>query len=83
MSREKAVIMPRIDEFLREMVSLGASDLHMLPGFPPLLRLRGDLEPTERDTLSAETNEQLFFEIHRKIKGKGVFNVSEAVSQAL
>ncbi|MEJ2717788.1 MAG: type IV pili twitching motility protein PilT, partial [Deltaproteobacteria bacterium] len=55
--------MPRIDEFLREMVSSGASDLHMLPGFPPLLRLRGDLEPTEHDTLSAETNEQLLFEM--------------------
>ena len=51
--------MARIDVLLEEMVKAGASDLHMVPGVPPMLRLRGDLVPTKhgeahsRDELSS------------------------------
>lgn len=41
----------------------GASDLHMVIGFPPLLRLRGELVPLEVLPLTAETNRQILFEI--------------------
>jgi twitching motility protein PilT len=54
--------MARIDVLLEEMVKAGASDLHMVPGVPPMLRLRGDLVPTKHGKLSHEINEQLIFE---------------------
>jgi twitching motility protein PilT len=55
--------MARLDSLLQEMVAAGASDLHMVPGRPPLLRLRGELVPTAHDTLTHATNEMLFSEI--------------------
>jgi twitching motility protein PilT len=55
--------MARLDALLKEMVAAGASDLHMVPGRPPMLRLRGELVPTEHDTLTHATNEKLFTEI--------------------
>ena len=55
--------MARIDALLTEMVKSGASDLHMVPGLPPTLRLKGDLAPTKHGKLSHKINEQLFFEM--------------------
>lgn len=55
--------MAKIDVLLTEMIHAGASDLHMVPGLPPLLRLKGDLVPTKRSALSHKLNEQLFFEM--------------------
>lgn len=37
----------RADDILRELVVRGASDLHLKVGRPPLLRIAGDLLPTE------------------------------------
>lgn len=45
------------------MIQAGASDLHMVPGMPPLLRLKGDLIPTKHKPLSHKLNEALFFEM--------------------
>lgn len=55
--------MAKIDPLLTEMIQSGASDLHMVPGLPPMLRLKGDLVPTKHKPLSHKLNEQLFFEI--------------------
>jgi twitching motility protein PilT len=55
--------MPKIDALLTEMIQAGASDLHMVPGLPPLLRLKGDLVHTKHAPLSHKLNEQLFFEM--------------------
>jgi len=52
-----------IDTYFREMKERGASDLHMVIGFPPLLRLRGDLVPTKHPVLTAESNKKILFEI--------------------
>jgi len=52
-----------IDTYFREMKEREASDLHMVIGFPPLLRLRGDLVPTEHPVLSPESNQEILFEI--------------------
>lgn len=41
----------------------GASDLHMVIGFPPLLRLRGELVPLDAPVLTPESNKGLLFEI--------------------
>lgn len=65
--------MARIDALLTEMIRSGASDLHMVAGLPPILRLKGDLVPTKHDQLTHKINEQLFSEIltpdqERKLK---------------
>ena len=43
-----------LDELLREMVATESSDLHLKVGRPPLLRQRGELQPTERSPLTEE-----------------------------
>jgi twitching motility protein PilT len=55
--------MAKIDTLFREMKERGASDLHMIIGFPPMLRLRGELTPTEHPVLTAESNQEFLFEI--------------------
>jgi twitching motility protein PilT len=55
--------MAKLDALLTEMIESGASDLHMVAGRPPLLRLKGDLVPMKHDRLTHKSNEQLFFEI--------------------
>ncbi len=44
-----------IDQLLTHMVQQGASDLHLVVGRPPLLRLRGDLVPVNVPPLTAES----------------------------
>jgi twitching motility protein PilT len=55
--------MAEIDAYFKEMKDRGASDLHMVIGFPPLLRLRGELVPTEHPVLTPETNRDILYEI--------------------
>ncbi len=52
-----------IDTYFREMKKREASDLHMVIGFPPLLRLRGELVPTKHPVLTPESNKKILFEI--------------------
>ncbi len=56
-------IMAVIDTYFREMKERGASDLHMVTGFPPLLRLKGDLVPIEHPVLTPESNLKILFEL--------------------
>jgi len=55
--------MPAIDAYFKEMKDRGASDLHMVVGHPPLLRLRGELVPVDQPVLTAESNQNLLFEL--------------------
>ena len=55
--------MAKIDTYFREMKDRGASDLHMIIGFPPMLRLKGELTPTEHPVLTAESNRDFLFEM--------------------
>ncbi|MGB5985878.1 MAG: type IV pilus twitching motility protein PilT [Desulfobacterales bacterium] len=56
--------MARIDALFKIMHTQGASDLHLTVGYPPMLRLRGDLLPVEGEApLSAEETRELLFEI--------------------
>jgi twitching motility protein PilT len=55
--------MPRIDPILQEMDQLGASDLHMAPGLPPMFRHKGELVPTKHGRLTHQANEQFLFEL--------------------
>ena len=58
--------MAQIDSFFEQMNERGASDLHMVVGFPPLIRLRGELMPLEAPILTAESNKQILYEILSK-----------------
>lgn len=55
--------MAKIDTYFRETKDRGASDLHMTIGFPPMLRLRGELVATEYPVLTAESNRDFLFEM--------------------
>jgi len=55
--------MATIDTFFREMKDKGASDLHMVIGFPPLLRKSGQLVATEHPVLTPESNREILFEM--------------------
>lgn len=55
--------MAKIDTYFRETKERGASDLHMIIGFPPMLRLRGELTPIEHPVLTAESNREFLFEM--------------------
>jgi twitching motility protein PilT len=52
-----------IDGLFKEVKERGASDLHMVVGFPPLLRMRGELVSTEHPVLTPESNREILFEI--------------------
>jgi twitching motility protein PilT len=55
--------MAQIDSYFQQMAEKGASDLHMVIGFPPLLRLHGRLDPLDAPVLTPESNKQFLFEI--------------------
>ncbi len=56
--------MAKIDTFFTEMKERGASDLHLVVGFPPLLRLNGELVPLDRHpVLTAESCRDILNEI--------------------
>jgi twitching motility protein PilT len=55
--------MATIDTYFTEMKEQSASDLHMVIGFPPLLRAKGELVPLDHPVLTPESNEQILFEI--------------------
>jgi twitching motility protein PilT len=53
-----------IDELLERCVALGASDLHITVGSPPVVRVRGKLEAIDgTDPLDAETTQALLYRI--------------------
>ena len=52
-----------IDNYFKEMERRGASDLHMVIGFPPLMRLHGELVPMGQPVLTPESNHKILFEI--------------------
>jgi twitching motility protein PilT len=52
-----------IDTYFREMKEKGASDLHMVVGFPPLFRMGGQLVKSEHPVLTPESNREILFEM--------------------
>ncbi|MCP4686726.1 MAG: type IV pili twitching motility protein PilT, partial [Desulfobacterales bacterium] len=52
-----------IHGYFKGMKERGASDLHMVIGFPPLLRLHGELRPLDHPGLTPESNREILFEI--------------------
>ena len=54
--------MKRIDTFLELVVNQGGSDLHLVSGNPPRLRLYGDLFPVKYRELTVEETTALIHE---------------------
>ncbi len=55
--------MASLHDFLKEMVERGASDLHLTPGAPPMIRIRGDLHPLDYPPLKPQDTRQLCYSI--------------------
>ncbi|HEY4012560.1 MAG TPA: type IV pilus twitching motility protein PilT [Polyangiaceae bacterium] len=55
--------MPRIDKMFDNLLAQGGSDLHLGIGYPPLIRLRGDLVSMRPESLDPAEMESLLFEI--------------------
>lgn len=55
--------MAQIDAFFKLMNEQGASDLHMVSGQKPILRIRGDMETVKFDTLNSDGLKAMLYEI--------------------
>ncbi len=62
--------MAQIDAFFKMMHELGASDLHLSAGSPPIIRLRGEMQRVKYRVLEHEELKKLLYEItpENKIK---------------
>ena len=52
-----------IDRLFDKMLSMGASDLHISPGYPVMMRMKGDLVPVTETVLAADDTRKLLYEI--------------------
>jgi len=52
-----------LHDFLKEMVERGASDLHITPGVPPMIRVHGELVPLEYPPLKPQETRQLCYSV--------------------
>ena len=52
-----------IDDLLKMIVEKGASDLHIAVGVPPILRIDGDLIPTNFNKLTPQDTQRLIYDI--------------------
>jgi twitching motility protein PilT len=55
--------MPRIDEFLTDVLNRKGSDLHFIAGDPPRLRVYGDLQALRPEPLKADFVKETLYEI--------------------
>ena len=55
--------MAQIDAFFKLMNDEGASDLHMMAGQQPILRIRGDMERVKFKVLENEVLKSMLYEI--------------------
>jgi twitching motility protein PilT len=62
--------MAKIDAFFKLMHDTGASDLHLISGNPPVLRVRGDMERVKYKLLEHQELKAMLFEICPEDKAK-------------
>jgi twitching motility protein PilT len=62
--------MAKIDAFFKLMDETGASDLHMVSGQQPILRVRGEMERVKYDVLKNDELRAMLYEIAPEIKIK-------------
>jgi twitching motility protein PilT len=62
--------MARIDAFFKLMHDTGASDLHLISGNPPVLRVRGEMERVKYKVMDNQDLKAMLFEICPEDKAK-------------
>jgi len=62
--------MARIDAFFKLMLDQGASDLHLVAGQQPILRIHGDLQRVKYDVLDDDNLKSMLYEIAAEHKTK-------------
>ena len=62
--------MAKIDAFFKLMNEQGASDLHLVAGQPPALRIRGEMERVKYKTLDNDELKAMLYEIAPEHKVK-------------
>ena len=62
--------MPQVDALLIEVLEKRGSDLHLIAGDPPRIRLYGDISPLKPERLTAEFVKQALYEIMPKQIGR-------------
>jgi len=58
----------KVDFYLRELVERNGSDLHLKVGRPPLMRILGELTPTNHPPISKKQMEELLLELLSEIQ---------------
>jgi len=53
----------QIDQYLRHLIANDGSDLHLIAGQPPRIRVYGEITPIENEVLEAERAQEIFLEI--------------------
>ena len=57
------MIQSGLSDYLLEAVRLGASDLHITAGLPPMVRVNGEVRPLENPPLSSNATRDLIYDI--------------------
>ena len=55
--------MNQIDDYLKQLISRNGSDLHMIAGQPPRVRVYGELQPLHSNPLVADETREILMEI--------------------
>jgi twitching motility protein PilT len=63
LEKKEQLVMAQIDAFFKLMNDEGASDLHMMAGQQPVLRIRGDMERVKFKVLDNEALKSMLYEI--------------------
>jgi twitching motility protein PilT len=77
---------PRLSLYVAEVVSKGATDLLLVPGAPPAMRVSGSLVPLNQDLLDAKDAATLLFpflsaERRRQLQDRGSVDFAITISQ--
>ena len=52
-----------LGDYLLDAASMGASDLHVTAGLPPMVRISGKVEPLDYPTLTANATRDLIYDL--------------------
>jgi twitching motility protein PilT len=61
--REEAVIQSGLSDYLFDAIRMGASDLHVAAGLPPMVRVYGEVRPLDYPPFTPNVTRELIYEI--------------------
>ena len=69
--------MINLRDLLQEMIEKGASDLHLTAGLPPMIRVDGEVLPTDREALTPEQTQALAYSVLNEEQQKAILAAAE------